>query len=292
MESKVNIQYWIKLFLSNQNYSWTTKKNYSSTLLKYFTKTSDIDLMLESSLEEAIDTIKDRSTTDNDKTLNEHFNRLRKFLSWYKDYNKITDVMYDLESLTHKYINNTNPTVLSNQEIAIAMLSLKPEEQATFMAYLEQGIRKEEIKQLSPQDFLEKKQVNIFSSKTSTERSIYAVSEATKKIIEENNVKDFVSPNLLASKFREIRKNNEIYITFNILRHTFATRYINAGGNPMRLAKLMGNSIEVILNNYYHNNTEEIKKELDNIVNTRVNYASQKKYIEYLETRIKELENG
>ncbi len=289
MNSSVVATYWITMFLRNQNYRGSTKKNYLSTLQKYFAYEDEINDVLTMHLSEVIELIHERANTDNDKTLNEHFNRIRKFLIWYSKLKKITP-KYDLESLTHKYVNNTNPIILDNDEIAVATLSLEPDELATFFCYLDTGIRKEEIKQLEPIHFKEKKQVNIFSSKTSTERTIYAVSDRVRKIIEDNKIESFVAPHVLANKFMKIRKENDIVITFNILRHTFATIYANKGGNPMRLTKLMGNSLDVIIKNYYHNNTEEIKNEIDSIINHKKNFKTQEKYIEYLELRIKELE--
>ena len=42
-------------------------------------------------------------------------------------------------------------------------------------------------------------------------------------------------------------------VNFHVLRHTFATRFIERGGDPKTLSELLGHaSVEITLNKYVH----------------------------------------
>lgn len=278
-----------ELFLNTQNYSGSTRRNYRSTISKYFPTYGDLTFFADLELAEAIEWIKTKSKTDKDKTLNEHFNRIRKYLSWEIEKDHIT-LNYPLNNLFHKYINNANPIIIDDLQIKIATDSMSPEEKATFYAYLDTGVRKEEISQLKPIHFIANSSVRVYGSKTHTERTVHAVSDRVRSLVESEDISSFVRPHILVDRFKEILEKNEIKITFDILRHTFATNYIEQGGNIMYLANMMGNSPEVILKNYCHRNDKLTKEETSIIINKKENLRTLKAELEYLRLRVKELE--
>ncbi len=67
---------------------------------------------------------------------------------------------------------------------------------------------------------------------------------------------------LLVSVHKVILVSNEK--EFDVLRHTFATRYIEAGMLPKTLQKILGHSnIDITMNLYVHITEEEKLKEIN-----------------------------
>jgi integrase len=68
------------------------------------------------------------------------------------------------------------------------------------------------------------------------------------------------------SAFKELRKRtNTTGFTAYSYRHTFATRWLEAGGSIDVLAELMGNSPETIRKHYAHlfNDKHELRQKLE-----------------------------
>ncbi len=78
---------------------------------------------------------------------------------------------------------------------------------------------------------------------------------------------DFVSPRTFESRFHRILKNCHINdLNFHALRHTFATRCIEAGVDVKSLSEILGHSnVSITLNTYVHSSLEMKKTQLEKL---------------------------
>lgn len=84
-------------------------------------------------------------------------------------------------------------------------------------------------------------------------------------VISEND--SFVSPRTFEYRYRKILADGGIkYINYHALRHTFATRCIEAGMDVKTLSEILGHSsANVTLNTYVHSSLERKKSEIEKL---------------------------
>lgn len=77
----------------------------------------------------------------------------------------------------------------------------------------------------------------------------------------------FISPRTYEARFHKLLKDNNIEpFNFHILRHTFATRCIEAGVDVKSLSEILGHSnVSITLNTYVHSSLEMKKLQLEKL---------------------------
>jgi integrase/recombinase XerD len=84
---------------------------------------------------------------------------------------------------------------------------------------------------------------------------------------------DYLFPNIYGEQWHEKTMSNEI-AKFNasrgvkkssvhLFRHTFGSRYIENGGNPLKLQRILGHSSMRMVNHYVHLDTESLRSDID-----------------------------
>ena len=75
---------------------------------------------------------------------------------------------------------------------------------------------------------------------------------------------EFVSPRTFEYRFHKfLTENNIPDVNYHVLRHTFATRCVEAGVDIKSLSELLGHSnVAITLNTYVHSSIERKREEL------------------------------
>jgi len=78
----------------------------------------------------------------------------------------------------------------------------------------------------------------------------------------------FVKPRTLEYRFHRLLSNANIKpINFHALRHTFATRCIEAGVDVKSLSEILGHAnVNITLNTYVHSSIELKRRQLEKII--------------------------
>lgn len=79
---------------------------------------------------------------------------------------------------------------------------------------------------------------------------------------------DFVSPRTYEYRYQKLLKENNIpHINYHVLRHTFATRCIEAGVDVKSLSEMLGHAnVAITLNTYVHSSLELKRSQLEKLV--------------------------
>lgn len=90
-------------------------------------------------------------------------------------------------------------------------------------------------------------------------------SSSSKYVISLTN--DFISPRTYESRYHKIMKNTDLpSVNYHALRHTFATRCIEAGVDMKTLSEILGHSnISTTMNTYVHSSMELKRLQLEKI---------------------------
>lgn len=82
-----------------------------------------------------------------------------------------------------------------------------------------------------------------------------------------SNKDSFISPRTFEDRFHKVMKKNNIeHFNYHALRHTFATRCIEAGVDVKTLSEILGHSnVSITLNTYVHSSLEMKKNQLEKL---------------------------
>lgn len=85
-----------------------------------------------------------------------------------------------------------------------------------------------------------------------------------------SNNATFVSPRTFAYRYSRVLKASGIpHINYHALRHTFATRCIEAGVDIKSLSEILGHSdVSITLNIYVHSSMELKRMQLEKLVSS------------------------
>lgn len=214
-------------------------------------------------------------------TINQKLAVLKVFLNWAIDHKRISDKpkIKLLKVPKIKVVKSFSPV-----EVTAILNAAKgtPVELAIWFALMA-GLRREEIRFLKWNDVdLEKRVIYIrakngFSPKSHNERVIPISEQFANKLIERRrslswvvNVKrNQVNNNFLEKEFNKILNEVDLYRlgmpTWHRLRHTFASRFIEAGGDIQSLKDIMGHCNISTTQTYMHSNPTRQRAVIDGI---------------------------
>ena len=224
----------------------------------------------------------ERNAQVSPSTVNKELACLKTLLRVAVDWNKLAP--FPLKKIVLEKVDNTRARILDPNEEARLLEALAPHLGPMVILALNTGLRCGEILKLR------REHVN-FQSRIITITAENSKSKKERKVPMNDVALDLIRKLAPAAGFIFRKRSGEPYtdvataftaacrralvndFRFHDLRHSFSTRFIEAGGNIALLSKILGHSnISITYNRYYHESTDAMLAAVGNMVNKQAQH--------------------